>query len=254
MMDFEGKVALVTGASRQIGSALALTLGQRGGSVIVNYFSGKERAERVAAQVEATGGRALIHGADIRDRGAVREMVEQTINNFGGLDILINNARQLHPKKSFLDLDWEEDMCSQLEVHLGGAFHCCQEVIPHMINRGGGAIVNMLSTAFRNASPLLHAYGPAKAALRNFTMNLAAEFGPQGIRVNSITPGTTRSPEYPSRNRSEAEMEERRMDIPLRRIATPEDVAETAIFLCSDAARHITGADLPVNGGSKITL
>ena len=253
MMDFEGKVALVTGASRRIGSALALTLGQRGGSVVVNYFSGKERAERVAAQVEAAGGRALIHGADIRDRGAVREMVEQTINNFGGLDILINNARQLHPKKSFLDLDWEEDMCSQLEMHLGGAFHCCQEVIPHMINRGGGAIVNMLSTAFRSASPLLHAYGPAKAALRNFTMNLAAEFGPQGIRVNSITPGTTRSPEYPSRNRSEAEMEERRMDIPLRRIATPEDVAETAIFLCSDAARHITGADLPVNGGSKIT-
>jgi 3-oxoacyl-[acyl-carrier protein] reductase len=254
MMDFEGKVALVTGASRQIGAAVALALGQRGGSVMINYYSGKERAERVAAQVESAGGRALIHGADIRDRGAVREMVEKAYNHFGGIDLLINNARQLHPKKPFLELDWEEDMYSQLEVHLGGAFHCCQEVIPHMINRGGGAIVNMLSTAFRSACPRLHAYGPAKAALRNFTMNLAAEYGPQGIRVNSVTPGTTASPEYPSRNRSEADMEERRMGIPLRRIGAPNDVAETVVFLCSNASRHVTGADLAVNGGSSISL
>lgn len=254
MPDFEGKVALVTGASRQIGASLARTLGQRGCRVVVNYFSGKERAERVAAQVEAAGGRAMVHGADVRDRSSVRKMVEQAVGKFGGIDFLINNARILHSRKSFLELDWEEDMCSQLDVHLGGAFHCCQEVIPHMISRGGGAIVNMLSTAFRSASPRLHAYGPAKAALRNFTMNLAAEYGPLGIRINSITPGSTASPEYPSRNRSEAEVEERRLKIPLRRIAAPEDVAEAVAFLCSDAARHITGADLPVNGGSLITL
>lgn len=254
MKDFTGKVALVTGASRLIGSALALTLGQRGGSVIINYFSGKERAERVAAKVEAAGGRALVYGADIRDRGAVREMVAQAVKNFGGIDFLINNARHLHPKKSFLELDWEEDMRSQLEIHLGGAFHCCQEVIPHMRSRGGGAIVNMLSTAFRRSGSQFHAYGPAKAALRNFTMNLAAEYGPLGIRVNSVTPGTTSSPEYPSGNRSEAVLEERRLKIPLRCIGTPEEVAEAAVFLCSDAASHITGADLPVNGGSLITL
>ncbi|MBT5948067.1 MAG: SDR family NAD(P)-dependent oxidoreductase, partial [Nitrospinaceae bacterium] len=226
MNDFTGKVALVTGASRLIGSSLARTLGKRGASVVVNYFSGKERAERVAEQVEASGGRALIQGADIRDRGAVREMVDRAVETFGGIDILINNARHLHPKKPFLELDWKEDMCSQLDVHLGGAFNCCQEVIPHMKNRGGGAIVNLLSTAFRRASPQFHAYGPAKAALRNFTMNLAAEFGPLGIRVNSVTPGTTGSQEYPSRNRTAEELEARRLQIPLRRISTPEDVAE----------------------------
>jgi 3-oxoacyl-[acyl-carrier protein] reductase len=210
MLEFEGKVALVTGASRRIGAAVALALGQRGSSVVVNYLSGKERAERIASQVEAAGGRALVLGADVRDRSSVREMIEHAVEKFGGLDILINNARHLHPKKSFLELDWEKDMCSQLEVHLGGAFHCCQEVIPHMINRDGGIIVNMLSTAFRSAEPRLHAYGPAKAALRNFTMNLAVEFGPLGIRVNSVTPGSTASPEFPSRNRSEAEVEELR--------------------------------------------
>lgn len=145
-------------------------------------------------------------------------------------------------------------MCSQLEVHLGGAFHCCQEVIPYMKDRDGGTIVNMLSTAFRAAGPGLHAYGPAKAALRNFTMNLAVEFGPLGIRVNSVTPGSTASPEFPSRNRSKTEVEELRQKIPLRRIASPEEVADVVVFLCSNAASHITGADFPVNGGSSITL
>ncbi len=252
-MDFEGKVALVTGASRRIGAAVALALGRRGAAVTVNYFSGNERADRVVAQVEAAGGRALAHGADIRDRGAVREMVERTVDTFGGLDILINNARHLHPRKPFLEVDWEQDMWSQMEVHLGGAFHCCQEAIPHMLNRGGGAIVNMLSTAFWTASPQSHAYGPAKAALRNFTMNLAAEQGPLGIRVNSVSPGHTATPEFPSR-RPEAELEELRNRAALRRIATPEEVAEAVVFFCSDAACHITGADLPVNGGSAITL
>lgn len=253
-MELKGKAALVTGASRRIGAALAVELGRRGASVVVNYFSGKERAERVAKEVEAAGGRALVHGADIRDRAAVHAMVEKAIGAFGGLDILVNNARQIHPMKPFLEVDWEEDMRSQMEIHLGGAFHCCQEVIPHMVSRGGGVIVNILSTAFRSANPRSHAYGPAKAALRNFTMNLAVEFGPEGIRVNSVTPGNTASPEFPSRNRSAAEVESLRQRIPLRRIASPEDIAEAVIFLCSDAARHITGTDLPVNGGAFITL
>lgn len=253
-MDFKGKVALVTGASRRIGAAVAVTLGQRGADVLVNYFSGKERADGVAAQVEAAGGRALTHGADVRDRDAVRAMVERAVETFGGLDILVNNARHVHPMKPFLEVDWEQDMWSQMEVHLGGAFHCCQEAIPHMLNGGGGVIVNLLSTAFRKANPRSHAYGPAKAALRNLTMNLAVELGPLGIRVNSVTPGNTATPEFPSRHRSEAEVEELRQSTPLRRIATPEDVAETVVFLCSDAARHVTGADLSVNGGAFISL
>ncbi|MBT3352096.1 MAG: SDR family NAD(P)-dependent oxidoreductase, partial [Nitrospinaceae bacterium] len=132
-MDLEGKVALVTGSSRRIGTAMAVALGERGAAVVVNYFSGKERAEEVVAQVEAAGGRAFAHGADVRDRGDVREMVSRAVETFGGLDILVNNARQIHHRKPFLEVDWEEEMCAQMEVHLGGAFHCCQEAIPHML-------------------------------------------------------------------------------------------------------------------------
>jgi len=252
-MNFEGKVALVTGASRRIGAAVAAALGERGAAVVVNYFSGKGRAEGIVGQIEAAGGRAIAHGADVRDRGAVREMVARAAETFGGLDILINNARQIHPRKPFLETDWEEDMCTQMDVHLGGAFHCCQEAIPHMLKRGGGAILNMLSTAYRTANADLHAYGPAKAALRNFTMNLAIEQGPLGIRVNSVSPGHTVTKEFPSR-RPQTVLDALHQSAALRRIAAPEEVAEAAIFLCSDAARHITGIDLPVNGGTAIAL
>lgn len=255
MKDFEGKVALVTGASRLIGAAVAGALGQRGAAVVVNYLSGKDRAEGVAASIESAGGRAMIQRADVRNREDVRVMVERTVEKFGGLDILINNARQIHPRKPFLETDWEEDMSPQMAVHLGGAFHCCQEAIPRMMERGGGGvIVNMLSTAFRSANGRSHAYGPAKAALRNLTMNLAVEFGPSGIRVNSVSPGNTSAPGFTSRHRSPAEVEELRQKAPLRRIAAPEEVAETVVFLCSDASRHITGADIPVNGGAFLTF
>jgi NAD(P)-dependent dehydrogenase (short-subunit alcohol dehydrogenase family) len=240
MRGIEGKVALVTGASRQIGAAVAHALGQRGAAVVVNYLSGEDRAKDVAASIVSAGGRAIFQRADVRNREDVRLMIERTIETFGGLDILVNNARQIHPKKSFLETNWEEDMLSQMAVHLGGAFHCCQEAIPRMIGRGGGAIVNMLSTAFRNADGRLYAYGPAKAALRNFTMNLAVEFRPSGIRVNSVAPGNTSSPGFIGRHRSPAEVEGLRQKAPLRRIAAPEDVAEAVVFLCSDASRHIT--------------
>ena len=254
MTDFEGKVALVTGASRQIGAAIACELGKRGAAVTVNYLSSRDRAEDVAAEIERSGGHAITERADITNRDEVRSMVRRTVTAFGGLDILINNARQIHPKKSFLETNWDEDMSSQMAVHLGGTFNCCQEAIPLLVARGGGAIVNILSTAFRRADRQLYAYGAAKAALRNLTMNLAIEFGPSNVRVNSVSPGKTSSPEFTSRHRSPAEIEKLRQNTPLRRIALPEDTAEVVAFLCSNAARHITGADVPVNGGAFLTL
>jgi 3-oxoacyl-[acyl-carrier protein] reductase len=252
-VELAGKVALVTGASRRIGAAVALALGRRGAAVVVNYLERTELAQGVAAGVEAAGGRAFAHRADVRDREAVRAMVERTVGTFGGLDILINNARLAHPVRPFLELDWDRDMRSQLEIHLAGAFHCCQETIPHMMRRGEGAIVNMLSTAFRAAGPRYHAYGPAKAALRNLTMNLAVEMGSHGIRVNSVSPSTTETLEFPTRL-TEDERQRRLRETPLGRIATPDEVADAVVFLCTAGARYITGADLVVSGGGLIAL
>lgn len=254
MRDFEGKVALVTGASRRIGAAIAREFGKRGAAVTVNFLSGGERAEGIVAEIEKAGGRAIAERADIRNRGDVDAMVARTVAAFGGIDILVNNARHIHPKKPFLETDWYEDMTSQMEVHLGGAFHCCQAAIPHLVERGGGSIVNILSTAFRRADGRLYAYGAAKAALRNLTMNLALEFGPSNVRVNSVSPGNTATPEFTSRHRTPEEVEALRMKTPLRRIGAPEDTAQIVAYLCSDAARHITGADIPVNGGAFLTL
>jgi 3-oxoacyl-[acyl-carrier protein] reductase len=140
-------------------------------------------------------------------------------------------------------------MLSQLQIHLGGAFHLCQEAIPHMKRRGGGAIVNMLSISFRRGNYLSHAYGPAKAALRSFTMSLAAELGEYGIRANSASPATT-APE----RADDARRERLIAQTPLGRIATPEEVADSVIYLCSDAARFVTGVDLQIAGGRDMAF
>jgi 3-oxoacyl-[acyl-carrier protein] reductase len=251
MRDFEGKVAIVTGASRRIGAAIAVELGRRGAAVVVNYLTRKDLAERVGGQVEAAGGRALVHQADVRDREAIRAMVDRTAEAFGGVDVLINNARSMHPKGSFLEMTWEKHMLPMIEVHLAGAFHCCQAVVPHMLKRGGGAILNLLSISFRRGDPNLHAYSSAKAALRSFTMTLAADLGRQGIRVNSISPGTTETEEFRARY-TEEERVRMRQEIPLGHIATPEEVSGAAVFLCSEEARYITGVDVVVSGGRSI--
>ena len=249
LLDFDGKVAIVTGASRRIGAAIAEGLGRRGASVVINYLSNNERAEEVAARVVAAGGRALPIAADVRDHAAVTEMVEKTASEFGGVDILINNARTPHPVLPIMELDWERDMLSQIEIHIGGAFRCCQEVIPHMKNRGGGAIVNMLSISFRRGNYRSYAYGPAKAALRSFTMSLASELGGDGIRVNSASPATT-DPE----RQDEAAQERMLAQTPIGRIATSDEIADGVIYLCSHEARYITGIDLQIAGGRDMAF
>jgi len=252
-LELKGKAAIVTGASRRIGAAIAIALGQKGAAVVINYFQNKDLAEQVASEVKTAGGQAIIHGADVRDREAVDGMVARAVDAFGGVDILVNNARIMHKRHSFLSLDWEKDMVPQLEMHLGGAFHCCQAAIPHMINRGGGAIVNLLSTAYRKVSPNVYPYGSAKAALRFFTMNLAHEMGPHGIRVNSVSPATTETKESPLPLEQE-ERERRLREVPLGRFASPNEMAEAVLFLCSEKSSYVSGVDLAVSGGWSLSL
>ena len=248
MRDFEGKVAIVTGASRRIGAATALEFGRRGASVAVTYLTNQERAEKVGAEVEKAGGKALVLRTDVRDRQAIRGLVEETVNKFGGVDILVNNARIVHPRKSFLDMDWDQDMWPMIQVHFAAAFHSCQAAVPHMIKRGGGAILNVLSASFRRGEAELHAYAAAKSALRSFTLTLAADLGPQGIRVNSVAPGVVETEEFKTR-RNEEQRRQVVMGTPMRRIGAPEDIAAAIVFLCSDRAGYITGADIVIAGG-----
>lgn len=247
-MEDSQKIAIVTGASRNIGAAIALSLAKRGMTVLVNYFENEKAAGEVVQKIEAAGGRAAAFAADVRDRAQVREMVRHAAETFGSLDVLVNNARVPHARKGFLETDWERDVLPQLNVHLGGPFHCIQEAIPLMKARGGGSIINILSWVFRVGSPNSHAYAPAKAALRSLTISLAAEMGPFQIRVNSVSPGTTDTPEVHSRV-SEEERARRIARVPLGRNAHVEDIGEAVAFLCSEDARYITGEDITVAGG-----
>lgn len=246
-MRLEGRVALVTGANRGIGRQIALSLAREGVAVGVHYHVATAMAQEVVAEILSAKGRAVAVKGDIRNRDEVAMMVAKVGDIFGPVDILVNNARQLGDKKKFLDLNWS-DYEPQLDIILKGAFHCCQAVLPSMISRGkGGRIVNMLSTVTETPNWRWHAYGAAKGALAQLTRHLAAEMGPHNITVNMVSPGytvTERQTTHPG------EFLQGHIDsTPLGRFVRAEEVADAVVFLASDQASFITGANIPLSGG-----
>jgi 3-oxoacyl-[acyl-carrier protein] reductase len=243
------RVAFVSGGSRGIGAAVAQALAGAGASVLVNYNSGTTAAEELCHTIAASGGVALPARADVNDRDAVSRAAELAREAFGRpVDLLINCAGGAVAPRPFLEMGWES-VQQVFDLHVKGAFNCCQAVVPGMIAQKSGRIVNIGSILTWNVPPAQWtAFVMAKAALKALTRSLAAELGPSGVRVNMISPGTTET-------ESTAAMPERlrklqAMQTPLRRLATPEDVAQTALFLCGEASQFITGADIPVCGGS----
>lgn len=243
----ETKTALITGSTSGIGRATALTLARGGVHVVV---SGRhaERGLQVVEQIRAEGGAAQFVGADLRDARSAAELAARATESVGGsLDILVNNAA-IGAGGPTAGTD-ESTFDAVLATNLKAPFYLVASIAPAMAARGGGAIVNVSTLAAELALPGLAVYGASKAALDLLTKSWAAEFGPAGVRVNSVSPGPTRTPG------SEALGEGLRQlaaQAPLGFVADPEDIAAAIAFLVSDEARFVTGATLDVNGGRTV--
>jgi 3-oxoacyl-[acyl-carrier protein] reductase len=249
--DLAGRVAVVTGANRNIGAAIARRVGAGGAAVIVNHPDGhsREEAVEVAASIERAGGRAGVAQADVSDPAQVRSMVDTARKLFGRPDILVNNAAAAvtsqAPWQTLLPEAWDR----VLAVNVTGAFLCAQAVYEDMCSCGRGDIVSLSSiTVLLGRTGNLH-YVTSKSALIGFTRALAREVGPQNIRANSIIVGAVQTPQEAAYGEPESISAELLPLQSLKRRGQPEDIADVVAFLLSDDARFITGQSLVVDGG-----
>jgi len=245
-VDLSGKVAIVTGSSRGIGRAIALSLARDGADVVVNARVNLNRAEKVAREIESMGRKALVILADVSKKGDVENMVKQTLDEFGKIDILVNNAGIVGPTVPIQELS-EEDWDRIISVDLKGTFLCCKAVIPHMISRRSGKIINMSSIAGKEGNANMTAYCAAKAGIIGFTKALAEEVAKYGIRVNCVCPALIETELVERMDPKQAEY--LKSKIPLGRLGKPEEVAELVKFLVSDASDFITGQAFNITGG-----
>ena len=248
-VDLTSRVALITGASRGIGRAAAALLAGAGARVAVHYARDEAAAASAVGQIREAGGEARAFGADLADPAAARHLVAEAAAAWGRLDILVNNAGvwPANPAGSG-DLEaWDRAFA----VNTRGAFVATDAAIPHL-EKTGGAIVFVSSTAGQRGEAGHSAYAASKGALISYTKSLASELGPRGIRVNCVAPGwvdTEMSALPLSDPRARREIE---AAIPIGRIASAEDIAGPILFLVSDLARHVQGEVLNVNGGSVL--
>ncbi|HYX48167.1 MAG TPA: SDR family oxidoreductase [Ktedonobacteraceae bacterium] len=249
MNRMSGKVVLLTGGGGALGQVSAELFAREGANVAI-IDAVKDKAEETAHKIAANGGKAIALHADITDETAVRIATEITIQHWGRLDTLFNNAGIMpHQDESILDLDFE--LLTQIyAVNLGGTALCCKYVIPHIINAGGGAVVNMGSfLALMGCTKPQDAYSASKGAIVALTRSLAVQFGKNNIRVNTLCPGPIET-EHVKRFFADEKARKVRLDrIPLGRFGRPEDVAELALYLASDAASWLTGQAIVLDGG-----
>lgn len=244
-MKLEGKKALVTGASRGIGRAIALALAAEGADIAVNYAGNQAAAEAVAAEIEAMGRKALIIQADISSNEAATAMVEQVAKEFGRVDILVNNAGIT--RDGLLMRMKEADWDAVLTTNLKGVFNCTKAAIKYMMKQKAGHIVNISSVVGVNGNAGQANYAAAKAGVIGFTKATAKELAARGITVNAVAPGFIQTDMTAVLN--EKQVEAMQATIPLKRLGKPEDIAKAVVFLASDDANYITGQTLNVDGG-----
>src|SRR5215468_1521651 len=245
--ELAGRVAVVTGAGRNIGRAIALTLAEAGASVLVNARSNKAEAEAVAREIEAAGGNALVHLGDVADAKAMQSMADAAVKQFGRIDILVNNAA-LRREKPFAEMDYAE-WRAILDVTLDGAFHCTKACLPALRKSGAGTIVNIGGlSAHTGAKNRAHVV-TAKAGIIGFTRALAHDLAADGITVNCVVPGLIGTPR--PKDKPEPAHHATHGTISGKK-GSPEDVAAMVRFLCGPAARYINGQAIHANGGAYL--
>src|SRR4051794_26873398 len=244
-----GKVAIVTGAGRNIGRAIALALAAGGASIVVHARSNRAEADAVAREIEAFGGKALVQLGDVADAAAVQAMADAAVKRFGGIDILVNNAA-LRRERSFNEMsyaEWREIM----DVTLDGAFHCSKACLSGLRESGAGTIVNIGGlSAHTGAKNRAHVV-TAKAAIIGFTRALAHDLADDGITVNCVVPGLIDTP--PPKDRPEPAHHLTHQTITGQR-GTPEDIAAAVRFLCGPGSRYLNGQAIHANGGAYLSV
>jgi glucose 1-dehydrogenase len=247
-VQLENKVAIVTGGTSGIGRAIALAFGAAGASVTVNFRKSPEAADEVVGQLEAVGGKGLAVHADVTKADEVGAMVARTVEEFGRLDVMVNNAG-METKMPFLETPlevWEE----VLAVNLTGPWLGCQAAARQMVGQnGGGRIVNISSVHEDLPMPTNAPYCAAKGGVRMLTRTIAVELAPHGVTVNNIAPGAVETPMDAEIKGDPEQYRSLLSEIPLGRMGKPEEVAALAVYLASDAAAYVTGSTFVVDGG-----
>ncbi len=243
-----GKVAIITGGDSGIGRATAILFAREGADLMISYLNEHRDAEDTQNFVQAEGQRCLLYPGDISDSQVCKQLIEETVTEYGYLDTVINNAAQQFPQQSLTDIT-DEQLLQTFKVNIFSYFYLSREALPHLSE--GSTIINTTSvTAYRGSEHLID-YAATKGAIVAFTRSLALSLAPKKIRVNGVAPGPIWTPLIPS-SFSAKEVESFGMDVPLGRPGQPEEVAPCYVFLASDDSSYMTGQILHPNGGEVI--
>jgi 3-oxoacyl-[acyl-carrier protein] reductase len=244
-LELKDRVALITGASRGIGAASAKALAHHGATVVINYIKSKDKAQELLDEIKKTGGKGAVYQADVRNQDAVNEMVESTLNEFGKIDVIVNNANINFPIRPFMELTWDQ-IETKILGEMKALYNCSQAVLKDI--RKSGKLIFVSSSLSRFPGFGFSAHAAAKSAMDGMAKVMAMELGPSGITVNVVGPGLTLTDATAGQPK---EVHEQVAAItPLRRLGMPDDIAGVVLFLASSLSDYLNGTYIPVTGGS----